>query len=109
MQPKLIPDPIPGAQESLRYKMPIYDAASDFLAAIASQKPYLSLFTNNDLITVLKNSLAPLNYGNNCIRFKGFDILALETVRVILQEATEEQFNKIEMGLIFAQEALSSF
>ena len=44
----LILETIPEAWESFRYKMPTYEAAGDFLAAVASQKHYLSLYMSSE-------------------------------------------------------------
>jgi uncharacterized protein YdhG (YjbR/CyaY superfamily) len=86
---ELILETIPEAEESLRYKMPTYEAAGDFLAAVASQKHYLSLYMNSDLVAAHKDELVHLDCGKSCIRFKRLDDLPLDTVRVILQETYE--------------------
>ena len=46
----LILETVPQAEETFRYKMLTYNAAGDFLAAVASQKHYLSLYMNTDLV-----------------------------------------------------------
>jgi uncharacterized protein YdhG (YjbR/CyaY superfamily) len=83
---KLILDTIPEAQETFRYNMPTFDAAGDFLAALASQKHYLSLYMNTDAVAAHSRELAHLNCGKSCIRFRKLENLPLETVKAILKE-----------------------
>jgi uncharacterized protein YdhG (YjbR/CyaY superfamily) len=83
---QLILETIPDVRESFRYKMPTYDAAGDFLAAVASQKNYLSLYMNTEVIAAHRQDLAHLNCGKSCIRFKKLEDLPLETVVAILEE-----------------------
>ena len=83
---ELIFETIPEAEETFQYKMPTYDAGGDFLAAVASQKHYISLYMNTDMVEAHKDELSHLNCGKSCIRFKRLEDLPLETVKSILLE-----------------------
>jgi uncharacterized protein YdhG (YjbR/CyaY superfamily) len=76
----------PDAQESMRYKMPTYDYAGEGLCAFASQKHYMSLYMDVELVAKHKDELSHLNLGKSCIRFTELDTLPLETVKQILRE-----------------------
>jgi len=80
---------IPEAEESMRYGMPTYDAAGDFLAAFASQKQYISLYMNSEVVAAHPDDLAHLNVGKSCIRFTKLEKLSLEVVQVMLIETVE--------------------
>ena len=82
----LILETVPQAEEGFQYKMPTYNAAGDFLAAVASQKHYISLYMNTELVAAHRDELSHLNCGKSCIRFKKLEELPLETVRAILRE-----------------------
>lgn len=83
---QLIRDAVPEAEESLGYNMPTYNAAGDFLAAVASQKNYMSLYMDADVVAAHKDDLAGLNCGKSCIRFRRLEQLPLDVVRTMLQE-----------------------
>ncbi len=76
----------PEAIESMRYRMPTYDYRGELLCAFASQKHYLSLYLDTDLVEKHRSELAGLNVGKSCIRFKRLEQLPLNTVAAILQE-----------------------
>ncbi|MGB3714063.1 MAG: DUF1801 domain-containing protein [Candidatus Promineifilaceae bacterium] len=86
----LIPKTIPLAEESMRYGMPTYDAAGDFLAALASQKQYMSLYMNTEVVAAHADDLSHLNVGKSCIRFTKLEKLPLDVVRVMLKETLEK-------------------
>jgi uncharacterized protein YdhG (YjbR/CyaY superfamily) len=77
---------IPEAEESMRYGMPTYDAVGDFLAALASQKQYISLYMNSEVVAAHSDDLAHLNVGKSCIRFTKLEKLPLDVVQVMLKE-----------------------
>ena len=82
----VILETIPEAEESMRYGMPTYDAGGDFLAAIASQKQYISLYMNTGVVADHTSDLAHLNVGKSCIRFTKLEKLPLDAVRAMLKE-----------------------
>jgi uncharacterized protein YdhG (YjbR/CyaY superfamily) len=86
----LILETVPEAEESMRYKMPTYDAAGDFLAALASQKHYMSLYVNTQAMAAHRSELGHLNCGKSCIRFRELDELPLDVVRAILAETYQK-------------------
>ena len=86
----LILETIPLAEESMRYGMPTYDAAGDFLAALASQKQYISLYMNTEVVAAHADDLSHLNVGKSCIRFTKIEKLPLDVVRVMLYETLEK-------------------
>ena len=83
---ELILETVPQADETMRYRMPTYEAGGDFLAALASQKQYMSLYASTVSVEEHADKLSHLNCGKSCIRFRKLDDLPLDVVRVILQE-----------------------
>lgn len=77
---------VPDAEESMKYNMPTYDYAGEGLCAFASQKQYLSLYMDVDLVEEHADELSHLNVGKSCIRFTKLEKLPLETVEQILKE-----------------------
>lgn len=86
----VIKETVPEVEESMRYGMPTYDAAGDFLAAMASQKQYISLYMNTHVVAEHKDDLAHLNCGKSCIRFTKLEKLPLDTVMTMLRETLEK-------------------
>jgi uncharacterized protein YdhG (YjbR/CyaY superfamily) len=82
----VILETIPEAEESMRYNMPTYDAAGDFLAALASQKQYISLYMQSEVVSIHSDDLSHLNVGKSCIRFTKLEKLPLDVVRTMLEE-----------------------
>lgn len=85
----VILETIPEAEESMRYGMPTYDAAGDFLAALASQKQYVSLYMNSGVVAEHSEDLSHLNVGKSCIRFTKLEKLPLDAIRIMLEETVE--------------------
>jgi uncharacterized protein YdhG (YjbR/CyaY superfamily) len=77
---------VPEAVESMRYRMPTYDFRGELLCAFASQKHYLSLYLDTELVEKHRPESAGLDVGKSCIRFRRLEQLPLETVTTILQE-----------------------
>jgi uncharacterized protein YdhG (YjbR/CyaY superfamily) len=86
----IIIETIPDAEESIRYGMPTYDAAGDFLAALASQKQYISLYMNSGVVAKHAEDLSHLNVGKSCIRFTRLEKLPLDAIRIMLEETLEK-------------------
>ncbi|RME83876.1 MAG: DUF1801 domain-containing protein [Caldilineae bacterium] len=87
----LILETVPDAVESMRYGMPTYDVAGDFLAALASQKHYLSLYVDSETLAAHREDFGHLNCGKSCIRFRRLEQLPLEAVRRVLRETAEQR------------------
>jgi uncharacterized protein YdhG (YjbR/CyaY superfamily) len=82
---------VPGATETMKYRMPTYEVADAALCAFASQKRYMSLYMDTDLVERHRGKLAGLSVGKSCIRFRKLEDLPLQTVRSILEETVERQ------------------
>ena len=77
---------VPEVEESMKYNMPTYDYAGEGLCALASQKQYMSLYMDVDLVEEHTDELSHLNVGKSCIRFTKLENLPSETVEEILKE-----------------------
>jgi hypothetical protein len=65
--------------------MPTYEL-DDVVCSFASQKHYMSLYMDVDLVEKHRVELEHLDVGKSCIRFKRIEDLPLETVSQILVE-----------------------
>jgi len=82
----LVHDAVPDAVETLKYKMPTYAYGDHVLCAFASQKRYVSLYVDVELLEKHRQELEHLDLGKSCIRFKRIEQLPLDVVRTILSE-----------------------
>jgi uncharacterized protein YdhG (YjbR/CyaY superfamily) len=82
---ELVFETAPDVMETMRYRMPTYEL-DDVLCSFASQKHYMSLYMDVDLVAKHKKALRHLDVGKSCIRFKPIEDLPLEAVRQILAE-----------------------
>lgn len=82
----LVLETVPEAEETMRYSMPTYERDGEVLCSFASQKHYMSLYMDVDLVEEHSDELAHLDVGKSCIRFKKLERLPLDTVRTILTE-----------------------
>ena len=85
----LILETVPDAKETLKYRMPTYEYRGGVLCAFASQKQYMSLYMDTELVAKHRAELAGLNVGKSCIRFRKLEKLPLATVRIILEETLQ--------------------
>lgn len=85
----IIRDEVPGAVETMRYQMPTYEYQGRVLCAFASQRQYMSLYMEPDLVEQHRADLEGLSVGKSCIRFRRLDKLPIETVRTMLRETLE--------------------
>jgi uncharacterized protein YdhG (YjbR/CyaY superfamily) len=81
---------VPGAEETIKYRMPTYEYEGEALCAFASQKNYMSLYMEPDIVERHREELAGLSVGKSCIRFRKLDKLPLDTVRTILHETVQK-------------------
>ena len=88
---ELILTTVPQAEESLKYRMPTYEYADEVLCAFASQKHYMSLYMDTELVDKHRHQLKGLDVGKSCIRFRKLDKLPLDTVRTILLETVAKR------------------
>jgi len=81
---------VPDAVENFQYRMPTYWHEGESLCAFASQKQYMSLYMDVELVEKHRSELAGLNVGKSCIRFRKLEKLPLDTVRQILSETIQK-------------------
>lgn len=86
---ELIREVAPGAVETMRYRMPTYEYKGGILCAFASQKHYMSLYVDMNLVEKYRAELAGLSVGKSCIRFRKLEDLPMDAVRAILEETLE--------------------
>ena len=85
----LVLETVPEAVETMRYRMPTYDYKDHMLCAFASQKHYMSLYMDTDIVDKHTEELAHLDLGKSCIRFRSLDQLPLDTIRLMLEETVQ--------------------
>ena len=85
----LILEIVPDAEETLKYRMPTYEYRGGVLCAFASQKQYMSLYMDTELVAKHRDELSGLDVGKSCIRFRKLEKLPLDTVRTILEETLQ--------------------
>jgi uncharacterized protein YdhG (YjbR/CyaY superfamily) len=88
---RLVLETVPHAVETMEYRMPTYDYAGDMLCAFASQKHYMSLYMDTDVVDKHKNQLQGLDIGKSCIRFKRIEALPLDEVKLMLKETVQKR------------------
>jgi uncharacterized protein YdhG (YjbR/CyaY superfamily) len=81
----LILERAPQATESMRYRMPTYDDGR-VICAMASQKHYMSLYLDTEMVEKYSAALAHLNVGKSCVRFRKLEDLPLNVICQILDE-----------------------
>jgi uncharacterized protein YdhG (YjbR/CyaY superfamily) len=85
-----IDDALPDAREVIEYNMP--GIAQDALVcSFKSQKNYMSLYMDTEVVAKHKQELAHLNCGKSCIRFRSIDQLPETTIKQMLQETVTKQ------------------
>jgi uncharacterized protein YdhG (YjbR/CyaY superfamily) len=87
----LVLETVPDAVETMRYRMPTYELEGGVLCSIASQKHYMSLYMDVELVEKHREELAGLNVGKSCIRFTRLERLPLNTVRTVLRETAQSR------------------
>jgi uncharacterized protein YdhG (YjbR/CyaY superfamily) len=87
---RLVRRAAPQASETMRYGMPTYEL-NGHVAAFASQKHYVSLYLDTDLVAEHKAEFGHLNCGKSCIRFNRLDQLPLEVVETMLVNTIEKR------------------
>jgi uncharacterized protein YdhG (YjbR/CyaY superfamily) len=84
---QIILETVPGAEETIQYKMPYY-TYHGMLCAFASQKHYMSfyLLCDGEIVEKNRHLLTGLSVGKGCIRFKDINKLPEPTIRAMLRE-----------------------
>jgi uncharacterized protein YdhG (YjbR/CyaY superfamily) len=80
----------PRAEESIQYGMPYY-SLSGVGCAFASQKQYMALYVGQEVADKHRAALGKLNCGKGCIRFKKWEDLPLDTIKVMVKEAFQRR------------------
>ena len=81
---------LPDAREVIEYNMPGI-AQDELVCSFKSQKNYMSLYMDTDIVAAHKEELAHLNCGKSCIRFRNIDQLPEATIKQMLQETVAKQ------------------
>ena len=82
----LIFEVVPDATESLKYRMPTYEVQGHVLCAFASQKRYMSVYLDTEVVRAHREELEGLSVGKSCVRFKRQEQLPWDTIRTMLVE-----------------------
>ena len=81
---------LPDAIETMHYNMPTYAHKGHLVAALASQKLYMSLYIlPHDLLPHFADDIAPFNCGKSCIRFKKLEEAQVELLARIVHYASD--------------------
>ena len=76
---------------NMEYGMPTYWVGAHMLCAYASQKNYMSLYLDMNLVEKYREEFGSLNCGKSCIRFTKIEKLPFDTITKILKEAYAAQ------------------
>jgi uncharacterized protein YdhG (YjbR/CyaY superfamily) len=89
---ELIANALPEARELIEYNMPAVAVTDDdIICSYKSQKNYISLYMDVELVEKHKAGLADLNCGKSCIRFSRFEQLPQDVIKAILVETAVKQ------------------
>jgi uncharacterized protein YdhG (YjbR/CyaY superfamily) len=69
--------------------MPVYDIGGRQLCLFASQKHYVSLYLDPEVVEKYRGELERLSLGKSCARFRNPRMLHLETVEAMLREVIQ--------------------
>jgi uncharacterized protein YdhG (YjbR/CyaY superfamily) len=86
----LILGTVPEINETMQYRIPTYEL-DEVVCAAASQKRYISLYMDVELVEEHRDELDHLDVGKSCIRFKRIEDLPVDTIRQILLETVAKQ------------------
>ena len=79
----------PKVTEGMNYGM-IEFSLGEPLCCLASQKQYLSLYADPELLARYKPRLGKLNCGKSCLRFKSIEQLPLDAIADLLADAVAQ-------------------
>ena len=71
--------------EAMDYGMPTYKRGNELVTAFANQKGYIAFYAGAKAIGRHRKSLAGINCGKGCIRFKHPDKIDFDAVRSVLE------------------------
>ena len=81
---------LPDAREVIEYNMPGI-AQDQLICSFKSQKNYMSLYMDTEVVAAHKEALGHLNCGKSCIRFTNINQLPEATIKQMLQETAVKQ------------------
>jgi uncharacterized protein YdhG (YjbR/CyaY superfamily) len=81
---------LPDAREVIEYNMPGI-AQDALICSFKSQKAYISLYMDTEIVAAHQAELSHLNCGKSCIRFTHIDQLPEATIKQMLQETAVKQ------------------
>ena len=86
------------ARETMDYKLPTYVRHGEAIAALASQKQYMSLYIcHHDLLKPFSDRLKDYNCGKSCIRFRKVDdqtlLLFSDILKYVYGNYTKSQYH----------------
>ena len=85
-----IDEALPDAREVIEYNMPGI-AQDALICSFKSQKNYMSLYMDTEVVAAHKEALGHLNCGKSCIRFTNINQLPEATIKQMLQETAVKQ------------------
>ncbi len=81
---------LPTAKDVIEYGMPgLFQ--DELICSYKSQKNYMSLYMDVEVVAAHKEELAHLNCGKSCIRFRRIDQLPEDTIKQMLKETAVKQ------------------
>jgi uncharacterized protein YdhG (YjbR/CyaY superfamily) len=81
---------LPNAREVIEYNMPGI-AQDALICSFKSQKAYMSLYMDTDVVAAHQAELSHLNCGKSCIRFTHINQLPEATIKQMLKETAVKQ------------------
>lgn len=81
---------VPDVNETMKYNMPTYER-DEVVLSFASQKHYMSLYMDTEMVAKYSDELSHLNCGKSCIRFRKLEELPLDTIEQIIQDTVVKQ------------------
>ena len=79
---------LPYAEVNMQYGMPSYVINGQTIVTMASQRNYMSLYMDVDLVEQYRAELG--DCGKSCVRFKKFENLPLDLIGSIIAETVKK-------------------
>jgi len=84
---------VPEVEETIRDRRPTFDVKGDFLAALTSDRHFMSLHVDEKVLAEHAAALSHLQCGKSCIRFRRVEDLPLKVVKRILEDTLARRTN----------------
>jgi uncharacterized protein YdhG (YjbR/CyaY superfamily) len=82
---KLAREILPDCDETIDYGMAVYKRGGSMITAFANQKGYIAFYAGQRAIADHKESLAGVDCGKGCIRYKNVAKIDFELVRSLFE------------------------